>query len=416
MEKNEILSEFKRYIDPKRVETLKKAGLDLIEEKRRGAFVTDEEGVRLIDCRTDAGSFNLGRRHPRIVSALKKALKTYDIGNYLFFSDVKAELAKRLGEISPGGKLKGVTYCVSGGEAVDFSIRLARAYTKREKIVSAKHGYYGLTGFALAADDDKKFRDPSKPLTPGFHHVAYNDVEALRRAVTRQTAAVILEPVQGEGGVYVPDPGYLAEARQICDKAGALLIADEVQTGLGRTGRMFGVDHDGVIPDILTVAKSLSGGIYPISAVLYRPELVSVFEGHPFFHQSAFGGADLGCAVALETLNVIERDRLPEKAAKLAAIFEERLQEIAASFPRVVKEVRQKGLMIGIEFQSEKLGKELPILLRERGVLATFIPHSPRIVRLLPPLILKPRHARWVCDAIRDSVGELARAKKRRLH
>src|SRR5205085_12636724 len=201
-----------------------------------------------------------------------------------------------------------------------------------------------------AACGEDTYREPAEPLAPDFVQVPFGDAGALESAVDEKTACVLVEPILGEGGVYVPPDGYLAAVRRACDRAGALLIADEIQTGLGRTGRMFRVEHEGVVPDIMTLAKSLGGGIYPIAAALYRPELAAVLAERPFVHLSAFAGSDLGCVVALETIRVVEEERLAENAAAMGERFEAGFRRLHARFPQLIEEHRGRGLMLALEF------------------------------------------------------------------
>lgn len=396
----EILAVCAEHVDPSRVRILRAAGLGIVEERREGAYVFDAEGNRFLDCRTDAGSFNVGRRHPRIVRALVTALETYDIGNYVFFSEPKAALARKLAAISPGGELTAVTYGVSGGESVDFAIKLARGVTGRPRVISARKGYHGHTGLALSAIGTDVYRAPFRPLAPRFDRVPFADVSALEEALDEDVACVLLEPVQGEGGIHVPPDDYFPRVRELCDEVGALLVVDEIQTGLGRTGKMWCVDYWAVVPDIMTIGKSLSGGLYPITAALYRKEHQRFLDENPFIHFSAFGGADLGCTVALETLAVIEEEDFCENAARMGELLGEGLAELRAKHPNVLVEHRRKGLMVGLELLTADMGMILSRELVQHGVLAMFLPHDPKVMRLLPSLVID-------ADQVRELLGAL---------
>ena len=314
--KRRALEQFATFVNPQKVRVLRAAGLDIIEAQRSGAWVWDLDGRRFLDCFTSAGSFNVGRRNPRVVAAAHAAIDHLDHGNFLLCSSEKAELAAKLAEITPGD-LSCTMFGTGGGEAVDFALKLARGATGRPRIVSAVNGYHGHTGFALSAAGRDAFRRPFEPLMPEFVQVPFGDADALAAAVDEDTAAVLLEPVQGEGGIVVPPPGYLAAARAACDRAGALLVLDEIQTGLGRTGRWWASEHFDVVPDIMTTAKSLGGSLVPISATVFTEELREFLIPNPFIHLSTFGGSDLACAVALEVIAVIEETGLVAHAAAM---------------------------------------------------------------------------------------------------
>ncbi len=256
--KKQALADFSRYVNPQKARVLKNAGLDIIEGKREGAAVWDITGKKYIDCITSAGSFNVGRRNPEIIDALKKALDDYDLGVFLLCSKPKADLAKRLAEITPGD-LQYVMYGSGGGEANDFAIKLARGYTMKNEIISTIKAYHGHTGFSLAAIGRDEYRKPFGPMVPGYKHVPYNNLSALEEAITEDTAAIIIELVQGEGGIHLATDDYVKGMRKLCDDHDVMLIFDEIQTGFGRTGKMFCCEHSGVVPDIITVAKSLGG-------------------------------------------------------------------------------------------------------------------------------------------------------------
>src|SRR5664280_3279997 len=347
--KQHALDQFATFINPQKVRVMKAAGLDIIEAKRSGPWVWDLDGRRFLDCFTSAGSFDVGRRNPRVVAAAHAAVDSLDNGNFLLCSKAKAELAAKLAEITPGD-LSCTMFGTGGGEAIDFAIKLARGSSRRPHIVSTVNGYHGHTGFALSAGGRASFRDPFEPLMPEFSQVPFGDLDALGAAVDERTAAVLLEPIQGEGGIVMPPAGYLAGVRAICDRAGALLILDEIQTGLGRTGRWWASEHDGVVPDIMATAKSLGGSLMPISATVFTVELREFLIPNPFIHLSTFGGSDLACAVALEVIAVIEETGLVEHAAAMGERLFAGLHAIAAARPEVITEVRGRGLMAGIQY------------------------------------------------------------------
>ena len=404
--KQRALDQFATYVNPQKVRVLRAAGLDLIEERRSGPWVWDTDGRRFLDCFTSAGSFNLGRRNPRVVAAAHAALDRLDHGNFLLCSREKAELAAKLAEITPGD-LACTMFGTGGGEAVDFAIKLARGASGRPRIVSTVNGYHGHTGFALSAGGRAAFRQPFEPLMPEFVQVAFGDPDALTAAVDERTAAVLLEPVQGEGGIVVAPPGYLAAARAACDRAGALLILDEIQTGLGRTGRWWASEHFGVVPDIITTAKSLGGSVVPISATVFTEELREFLIPNPFIHLSTFGGSDLACAVALEVIAVMEETGLVAHAAVMGERLFAGLRSVAAAHPEVIKEVRGLGLMAGIEYGEDSMGPRMSYHLARHGVLAVYSGNQPAVMRLMPSLVVEDAEVDFLLEALDAAIVDL---------
>ena len=405
--KTEALSDFSKFIGPMKVRIMKAAGLDIIEDKREGVNVWDVTGKKYIDCQTGSGIMNVGRRNPEIIEALKKALDTYDIGVFLLFSKPKADLAKKLAEITPGD-LNCTIFGVGGGEAIDAAIKIARGYTMKKEIIYAEKAYHGHTGFALSAIGRDAYKEPFKPLIPGFKMVPFGDIDAIKKTITDDTAAIILEPIQGEGGINIPQDVYLPAVRKICDDHEILLILDEIQTGLGRTGKMFASEHWGVVPDIMTVAKSLGGGIYPISATIFKQEIQDFFIPHPFIHLSTFGGSDLGCIVGMSVIDYIQKHNLADHAEKMGKRFRAGFDALLKEYPALLLEVRQKGLMMGLQYTNESIGPRMTKKLADRGVIAVYTGNDPSICRLMPPLVITPEEVDTVLNAISDSMKELS--------
>ncbi len=404
--KTAALATFAKYINPQKVRVLHAAGLDLIEADRHGPWVVDLAGTTYLDCFTSAGSFNVGRRHPRVVAAAKAALDHFDHGNFLLCSKQKADLAERLAALAPG-TLSCTMFGTGGGEAVDFAVKLARGATRRPRIISTINGYHGHTGFALSANGRGAFRDPFEPLMPAFSRVPFGDVDALAAQLDEATAAVLLEPIQGEGGIVVPPPRYLADVRAACDDVGALLILDEIQTGLGRTGRWWASEHFDVVPDIMTTAKSLGGSVVPISATLFTEELREFLIPNPFIHLSTFGGSDLACAVALEVLNVIEDEELVARAAAMGERLLGGLRTIASAHPDVIDEVRGLGLMTGVKYTADSFGPRMSYLLARHGVLAIYSGNEPSVMRLMPSLVVGESEIDLLVSALDHAVRDL---------
>jgi putrescine aminotransferase len=404
--KQAALEQFATYLNPQKVRVLRAAGLDVIEAERSGPFVWDLDGRRFLDCFTSAGSFNVGRRNPRVVAAAHAAIDRLDHGNFLLCSREKAELAAKLAEISPGN-LSCTMFGTGGGEAVDFALKLARGATGRPRIVSTVNGYHGHTGFALSAGGRAAYREPFEPLMPEFVQVPFGDADALADAVDENTAGVLLEPIQGEGGIVVPPPGYLGAARAACDRAGALLILDEIQTGLGRTGRWWASEHFGVVPDIMTTAKSLGGSLVPISATVFTEELREFLIPNPFIHLSTFGGSDVACAVALEVIAIIEETDLVAHAAAMGERLFTGLHSIAEAHPDVVSEVRGLGLMAGVEYAEDSMGPRMSYHLARHGVLAIYSGNQPAVMRLMPSLVIEEVEVDFLLDAVDRAIADL---------
>jgi acetylornithine/LysW-gamma-L-lysine aminotransferase len=355
----------------------------------QGASLFDENGVEYLDCSSGHGVANLGHAHPKIAEALFKQASTLITLFESFPNDQRAMLMEKITALVPG--LDRVFFCNSGTESVEAAFKFARISTGRKNIVAAMRAFHGRTYGSLSATYNKKYREGFEPLVPGFSHVAYNNVEALDKAVNEETAAVILEVVQGEGGVYPATAEYIQAARRICDERGALLIVDEIQTGFGRTGKMFAIQHFGVTPDLLTCAKSLAGGV-PMGAVLIGEKVKNLVPG---VHGSTFGGNPLSCAAANAALDVIIGEDLPGQAAAKGAYLMDKLKEINS--PNI-REVRGLGLMVGIEMKQKVTGYVKA--LQEKKVIA--LNAGMTVIRLLPPLVITYEQLDRVVDALTE--------------
>ena len=356
----------------------------VVEWEGEGPYIRDINGRTFIDCLGGYGVFTLGHRHPDVIAAVKAQLDRLALHSQKLLNPVAYEAARRLAAISPG-HLKRTFFTNSGAESVEAGLKLARLYTGRQKMVSTINSFHGKTMGALSVTGRALFRDPIAPLLP-VTFVPYGDVAAMEAAVDSDTAAIIAEPIQGEGGVNVPPDEYWPALRRIADQHGALLIADEVQTGLGRTGRMFGVDHWGVVPDIMCLAKGLSGGIVPCGALHTHERVWEAFHPMPLFQTSTFGSNPLAMTCAATTIEVTVRDRLPEKAAAQGDWFIGELKARAARRHDVLKEVRGRGMLIGLEAQTEAKGIELAEELFRKDVLVAHTLNNPRVIRVEPPL------------------------------
>ncbi|NIM96429.1 MAG: aminotransferase class III-fold pyridoxal phosphate-dependent enzyme [Anaerolineales bacterium] len=386
-EKEQVFSHFAGNISSGKVKFFESVGIDFVMGSRYGPYLTDLTGeVTLIDCHCNGGVFNLGHRNPEIVQTLQDSLAELDIGNHHLISEQRAALANRLAELAPGD-LPYTVFGVGGGEAVDLAVKIARGHTGRETIISAKGAYHGHTGFALAAGDEK-YRAPFGPSAPGFIQVPFNDLAALEDAVDDRTAAVMLETVPATYGVAIPEEDYLPRVRSLCDSRGALLIVDEIQTGLGRSGKLWGIEHFDVEPDIMVTGKGLSGGIYPVSATCFRTELESVFHDDPFIHVSTFGGAEVGCPVALRVLEISSDPEFLSHVVEISALFSDGFQELQVKHPEILIRLRQLGLMMGIEMANEMCGPLFTKAAYETGFLSVYANNDTRVAQFLPPLII----------------------------
>ena len=358
-----------------------------------GAHLWDSAGRRYLDLGASHGTANVGHANPEVVAALARQARELLQLAGSFASPVRTEFIRALTATLPA-PLDRVFLSNSGTESVEAAIKFARSATGRPRIVAAMRGFHGRTLGALSATWRPEFRAPFEPLVPEFAHVPFNDAAALAAAVDDRTAAVLLEPVQGEGGVHPAAEGYLRDARAIASAHGALLILDEVQTGLGRTGRFWALERSGIVPDIVTAAKSLAGGV-PIGATVTTGAVESAFRGT---HQSTFGGNPLACAAGIAALEYARRERLAERAERLGEIARLRLAGLPES---VVREVRGVGLMIGIELR----GRAAPHLeaLRSQGYLA--ISGGANVIRLLPPLVISEEDWVGALGALREILG-----------
>jgi acetylornithine/LysW-gamma-L-lysine aminotransferase len=358
----------------------------------KGALLWDDQGREYIDCVGGQGAANLGHANAVVAAAIAEQAQRLISLNEIFPNDQRAALMDRLCRLAD---MPRVYLCNSGTEAVEAAFKFARAVTKRTEIIAAMRGFHGRTFGSLSATWNKVYREPFEPLVPGFRHVPYNNLDALSKAVNENTAAVILEIVQGEGGVYLGTREYLRGAQQLCQERGAMFILDEVQTGFGRTGKMFAFQHHDLHPDLLCVAKSIAGGL-PMGATLIG-ERVGVLPGH--IHGSTFGGNPLACAASLAALSEMERLDLPARAAENGAHFMERLQEINSP---LIREVRGMGLIVGVELKK----KSAPFLqaLTEHGVVA--LTAGLNVIRFLPPLVISPEQLDSVADTLEKVLME----------
>lgn len=356
----------------------------------QGARVWDADGREYIDCIAGHGVASLGHCHPAVTAAIQEQAELLVTCSEILYNDQRAGLLAELTAHIPGD-LNRAFLCNSGAEAVEGAIKVTRLFTGRSGVVATMRGFHGRTLGALSATWNEKYRKPFVPLVPGFSHVPFNDLEAMEEAITDETAAVLVEVVQGEGGVRPGDADYFHGLRRLCDERGALLIVDEIQTGLGRTGRWFAFEHVDITPDVLCLGKALGGGL-PMGAVVWRETLGTLPTG---VHGSTFGGNPLVCAASRAVLSTLADEDLPARAARLGQEFMAGLRAIQSP---LVREVRGWGLIVGVELRQ----RVTPVLkeLMERGVLA--LPAGPTVVRFLPPLVIEEAELQVVLETLQD--------------
>ena len=384
--REEIVKNHKEYLNTALVQLQSLIDFTRNFVRAEGTKVWDDEGNEYLDFLGAYGALNLGHNHPKIMEALQK---TWGKPNLLqaALSPLPAALAHNLAQVTPGN-LKHTFFCNSGAEANEAAIKLARKWGKLQKngayeIIVAEQSFHGRTMGALSATAQRKYQKHFEPLLPGFKAVKFGDITALKEAATAQTAAILLEPLQGEGGVVPAPQGYLESVRQLCEDENILLILDEVQTGFGRTGKMFAFEHYGIKPDILALAKALGSGV-PIGAVLTGPKTAHIFE--PGDHASTFGGNPLAAAAALAAVEVIE-DGLVENCAEVGAYFLKQLEALKERNP-IIRDVRGLGLLIGVELNQP--AGDVVAYCRDKGLL--ILTAGQHTLRFLPPLIITKDH------------------------
>lgn len=361
----------------------------------RDIYLWDVDGRQYLDCTAGIGVANIGHAHPHLAERIAQQARTLITCPEMFYNDRRAQLLKRLAAVLPP-PLSRLYLCNSGTEAVEAAVKFARLSTRRTGIIAAMRGFHGRTLGALSATHKPEYRTPFAPLVPDFSHVPFNHIEKLRAAVTSDTAAILLEVIQGEGGVRVGSPAYFQAVRQLCDERGILLILDEVQTGFGRTGRWFACQHMGVVPDLLCLGKAIAGGV-PMGAVAIGPQVANLA---PNLHGSTFGGNPLACAAAVAALDVYESEGLVERSAAMGDYFQHQLAALTAP---AIREVRGLGLMLGVELK----GRAMPVVqaLQTRGVLA--LTAGATTLRFLPPLTITKEAIDTVVAATADALAEL---------
>jgi putrescine aminotransferase len=396
----------KDYVNPGLARLLQFGGFGDVEDMARGCVVTTLSGASFLDFVGGFGVFSLGHRHPRVVDAVHRQLDRMPLSTRTFFNAAQAKLAERLAQIAPG-RLQYSFFSNSGTEAVEAALKIARIATGRTDFVSSVGAYHGKSMGSLAATGREKYRKPFEPMVPGYVHVPFGDLDAVRSAISERTAAVIIEPIQGEGGIITPPAGYLRGLRAICDERNVLLIVDEVQTGLGRTGRMFAVEHENVEPDIMTLAKALGGGVMPIGVTMATPEIWErAFGENPLIHTSTFGGNPLACVAGLAAIETTIEENLCERAVKRGDRLVKGLRSLQSELPGVLIAVRGQGLMVGVEFAVKDVAELTINGMARRGVIAAYTLNNPNVIRFEPPLVVSESEIDTAIDAFGDAVRD----------
>ncbi len=383
-----------------------------LEWTGEGSTFQDLSGRTYIDCLGGYGIYSAGIRHPKVVKAVADQLCRMPLSSQELLDPLRGALAELLGEITPGD-LQYSFFINNGTDAIEGAIKLARLYTGKTNFISSLRGFHGKSCGSLSLLGKWEYREPFLPLLPGIHFVEFGDADAVEDELYKadQTgkgiAAVIMEPIQGEAGAVVPPDDFWPRIRKACDEYGALLIADEVQTGLGRTGKLFGVDHWGVVPDIMCLGKAIGGGVMPLSAFISTPKIWGVLESNPFIHSSTFGGNPLACAAGIAAINVTLEEDLSGQAARKGKHLLARLIGLKMRFDRIIRRVGGRGLLLGLEFANTEVGYKIVSGLFRRGVLVAGTLTNSKTVRIEPALNIPDKLLEQVLDAFEDTLREV---------
>ncbi len=385
-----------------------------LEWEGQGSLLYDLTGRRFIDCLGGYGIYSAGIRHPKIVKAVADQLQRMPLSSQELIDPLRGALAELLGEIAPGD-LQYSFFINNGTDAVEGAYKLARLYTGRTNFISSIRGFHGKSCGSLSLMGKWEYREPFLPLLPGVQFVEFGDAEAVEDelykadATGKGVAAVIMEPIQGEAGAIVPPDDFWPRIRKACDEYGALLIADEVQTGMGRTGKMFGVEHWNTVPDILCLGKALGGGVMPLSAFVSTPKIWSVLEKNPFIHTSTFGGNPLACAAGIAAIHVTLEEDLVGQAHKKGRYLLGELVALQMRYDRVLRKAQGKGLLLGLEFENTEIGYKVVANLFKRGVLVAGTLTNSRVVRIEPALNISDELIDEVLEILEETLKEVDR-------
>ncbi len=402
----ETIDKYRKYVNPAYANILAFSGFNVPEDRAEGVYIYDKSGRKFLDCVGGYGAFSLGHLNPNVVKAVKEQLDKEALKSHFFMSTELADACEALAEVLPGD----ICYsflCNSGTEAVEGALKCARIYTKRSGFVSAVNGFHGKSLGSLSVSGREVFKANFKPLLDNCVNVPFNDIEAMEKAVTEDTAAVILEGLQGEGGVFVATKEYMQAVRRICDEKGALLIMDEVRTGFGRTGKWFVCEHFDIVPDIITMAKAIGGGVMPVGAFSATPKVWdAMFGKNPFMHSTTFGGNPLACAAVLAAIKETKRLNAVEESARKGEIMIKGLKKLQEKYPDWIKDVRGLGMVAGLEFEDEDIGSLLIASCGKRDLLVAYSLNNPKVVRIEPPLIIPDEELERMLSILDEALAE----------
>ncbi len=396
-EKDDFIARSKQYWNPGKTSDWQRMGVDLVIDRREAYYLWDVDGRRLIDVHLNGGTYSLGHRNPEVVEAVREGMAYFDIGNHHFPSIMRTHVAEMLERLTPAG-LKRTIFASGGAEAIDIALKSARNATKRRKIICIERCYHGHTGLAVQVGDDRFSKlFLSEASNEDVVKVPFNDLDRMLSAIAVGDAAcVIMETIPATYGFPMPKPGYLNAIKQACEKAGTLYIADEVQTGLMRTGEMWGIETYGVIPDMLVTGKGLSGGIYPIAAVVVSEKAGQWLSEDGFGHMSSFGGAELGCLAAAKVLEICSRPETRSQVHYISAYLANGLRQVQANYPDFFTGIRQRGIVMGLEFNHDQGAVHVMKHLYQNGIWAIFSTLDKRVLQFKPGLLID----REMCDEI----------------
>ena len=406
------------YVNPGFLEYRKSVSTDYtaVEWEDHGAVFRDVRGKEFIDMLGGFGIYVTGHRHPKVLKAVQEQLERQAIHSQELIDPLRTYLARLVSLITPG-ELQYSFFTNSGTESIEACLKMSMLTTGRHHFIGTIGAFHGKSLGSLAGTSKAMFREPFLPLKR-WTHVPFGDVDALRMIVASgdfsgdRVAAVVIEPIQGEGGINVAPPGYLAAAREICDKYGALLVFDEVQCGMGRSGKMFCCEHDGVTPDLMALGKGFGGGVMPIGACVGTPRTWERYIENPFLHTTTFGGNPVCCAAAIATINVLLEEDLPRQAGEKGEYLLLRMNGLAQKYPKVLAGARGRGLMLGMEFQNHDLGYAVAKALFGRGILISGTYINAQVLRVEPPLVISQAEMDRFLAALEASLGEVYKEQR----
>ncbi|PJB63725.1 MAG: putrescine aminotransferase [Armatimonadetes bacterium CG_4_9_14_3_um_filter_66_14] len=403
----QTIARYEKYLNPGLASLVRFMGFESVEVEAEGCLVRDAHGNEYLDCLGGFGVFSFGHRHPKIVAAVREQLDRQPLSSRLLFSEQQGRLAELIAQHAPGD-LQFSFFTNSGTESIEGALKLARLATGKTGFIAFDNAFHGKSLGSLSAGGREIYRQKFAPLVPGFTHVPFGDADAVAAAIGEDTAAVVVEPIQGEAGVIVPPADFLPRVQELCRANGVLLIADEVQTGMGRTGRTWAVDHYGVEPDIMTLAKALGGGVMPVGAIVGTARVFEPLVENPLLHSSTFGGNPLACAAGCAAFGVLHEENLAARAAEQGEKLLAALREVAEDHSEWILAVRGKGLMIGVEFRHEDVGGLVIAGMAQRHVIAAYTLNNPSVIRFEPPLTISDAQIQRAAAAFRESMEQTA--------